>query len=255
MKFLLKLPVVNKLIYKKIYNKLMDAFGGKVREMPVGGAAISKPVDEILHKIGIPYTVGYGMTECGPLIGYCKWYDFVPTSCGRIVDDMEIRVDSEDPQKIVGELQVRGANVMMGYYKNPEATKAVFPEDGRLRTGDLGIIDKDGNIFIKGRSKCMILTSNGQNIYPEEIESRLNDMPQVNESLIVQRDRKLVAIVSLTDTVGVEPDVQVDTLLEHVRTELNKSLPNYCKVSKVEVVNGGDFVHTPKHSIKRCLYK
>jgi long-chain acyl-CoA synthetase len=195
------------------------------------------------------------MTECAPLIGYAPWQTFKLGSCGRIVTNMEVRIDSSNPHKQVGEIQVKGQNVMLGYYKNPEATAAAFTEDGYLRTGDLGIIDKQGNIFIKGRSKCMILSPNGQNIYPEEIESKLNSFPGVGESLIVSRGHTLVALVALTaedQKKGVTEELKAQ--LEQNRIELNKLMPAYSKISSVEIVEEG-FEHTPKQSIKRFMYK
>ncbi len=252
-KVLTAIPGVNRIIYNVIRKKVMAAFGGKVKDIIIGGAAFSAPVEEVLRKVHIPYTVGYGMTECAPIIGYEPCSTFVKGSCGKIVDNMEIRVASSDPQNIVGELQVHGANVMAGYYKNDEATKEAFTEDGWLRTGDLGIVDRHGNIFIRGRSKCMILTANGQNIYPEEIESILNSMPYITESIIVGRDKNLVAIVSI-DQKALEADGKnLEETLEATRRNLNTQLPAYSHIAKMELVSG-EFVHTPKKSIKRCLY-
>ena len=198
MRILTSIPIVKNLIYGKVRATLLKTFGGNLRSIVLGGAAISFPVEKVMRKIRLPYTVGYGMTECAPLIGYSPWESFRLGSCGRAVDNVFVRIDSKDPENIVGEIQVQGDNVMQGYFKNPEATAATFTEDGYLRTGDLGIIDRDGNIFIKGRSKCMILSPNGQNIYPEEIESKLNSMPHVGESLVVERKGGLVALVALT---------------------------------------------------------
>lgn len=249
------IPLVDRVIYGQIHKKLLNAFGGNIREIDIGGAAISRPVEAILRKAGIPYTVGYGMTECAPLIGYSTPPRFVAGSCGRAVDGCQVRVDSTNGQKVVGELQVKGDNVMMGYYKNPESTNAAFTADGWLRTGDLGIIDKDGNIFIKGRSKCMILTSNGQNIYPEEIEDILKDMPYVNECLVIERNKQLIAIVA--PVVEANSSMKSEDLLpimENNRLELNKLMPAYSKIQHIELLEKG-FEHTPKHSIKRHLYK
>lgn len=254
MRVLTSIPGVSNIIYGKVRKTLLTTFGGNLRSIVLGGAAISLPVEKVMRKIRLPYTVGYGMTECAPLIGYSPWETFRLGSCGRAVDNVIVRIDSDDPANKVGEIQVHGENVMQGYYKNPEATAATFTEDGYLRTGDLGIIDKDGNIFIKGRSKCMILSPNGQNIYPEEIESKLNSMPHVGESLVVERKGGLVALVALT------PDDQKDgnreelaALLEQNRVLLNKSLPAYSKIMKIEILEQG-FEHTPKQSIKRFLY-
>ena len=255
LKILTAIPGINKLIYAKVRKQLLNVFGGNIQSIVIGGAAISRPVEKIMRKIRLPYTVGYGMTECAPLIGYEPWQTFRLGSCGRVVTNMEVRIDSDNPHKTVGEIQVKGANVMLGYYKNPEATAATFTEDGYLRTGDLGIIDKKGNIFIKGRSKCMILSPNGQNIYPEEIESKLNAMPRVGESLIVDRGHILVALVAMTpedQKAGVTDELKAQ--LEENRIELNKMMPAYSKISSVEIVEQG-FEHTPKQSIKRFLYK
>ena len=255
LKILTAIPGVNKLIYAKVRKQLLNVFGGNLRSIVIGGAAISRPVEEVMRKIKLPYTVGYGMTECAPLIGYSPWQSFRLGSCGRAVTNVEVRIDSEDPRKVVGEIQVKGENVMQGYYKNPEATEAAFTEDGYLRTGDLGIIDKQGNIFIKGRSKCMILSPNGQNIYPEEIESKLNAMPRVGESLIVDRGHLLVALVAMTaedQKVGVTEELKAQ--MEQNRIELNNMMPAYSKISKIEIMEQG-FEHTPKQSIKRFLYK
>ena len=253
MKVLTKIPVLKSVIYKKIREQIMAAFGGNVCMVVMGGAALSPKVEKVLRAAQIPYTVGYGMTECAPLVAYERWDSFKPGSCGRIVTHNEIRVDSKDPQRTVGELQVRGANVMIGYYKNEEATTAVFTEDGWLRTGDLGVIDAAGNIFIRGRSKCMILSSNGQNIYPEEIEAKLNTMPYVAESLIVEREKRLVALVAPHEEQLKGATEPVEVLLEETRKMTNAELPMYSQIAQIEIVEGG-FVHTPKHSIKRHLY-
>ena len=255
MRVLTSIPGVKNIIYGKVYKQLMGVFGGKIRSIVVGGAAISRPVENVMKAVKLPYTVGYGMTECAPLIGYSPWDTFRLGSCGRAVDNVEVRIDSEDPTKIVGEIQVKGENVMQGYFKNPEATAAAFTEDGYLRTGDLGIIDKQGNIFIKGRSKCMILSPNGQNIYPEEIESKLNSMPHVAESLVVDRGHVLVAIVALSPEDQKSGNMEeLKQIMEQNREELNKAMPAYSKISKIEIIEEG-FEHTPKQSIKRFLYK
>lgn len=248
------IPGINRLIYNKVRKQLLATFGGNIREIIAGGAAISLPVEKIMKRVRLPYTVGYGMTECGPLIGYSCWDSFRLGSCGRAVDKVEVRIDSTDPHKVVGEIQVRGANVMQGYYKNEEATAAAFTKDGFLRTGDLGIIDRHGNIFIKGRSKCMILTANGQNIYPEEIESRLNSMEYIAESLIVERNKHLVALVALTPDGADLQAEEAKHIVEEHRVELNQHMPAYSQVVSVEILTEG-FEHTPKQSIKRFLYK
>ncbi|MBQ8581013.1 MAG: AMP-binding protein [Alistipes sp.] len=253
MRVLTSIPVLKNVIYKKIREQIMSAFGGNVCMIVMGGAALSKSVEKVLRAAKIPYTVGYGMTECAPLVAYKHWTTFVSGSCGCCVDCAEIRVDSSDPQQVVGELQVKGANVMMGYYKNEEATKEAFTADGWLRTGDLGVIDAGGNIFIRGRSKCMILSSNGQNIYPEEIEAKLNTMPYVGESLIVEREKRLVALVTPHEEQMKTATEPVEELMEQARKMANAELPAYSQIAKIELVEGG-FVHTPKHSIKRHLY-
>ena len=253
MRVLTAIPGLKSVIYKKIRTQIMNAFGGNACMIVMGGAALSKEVEKIMRASKMPYTVGYGMTECAPLVAYQHWTTFKPGSCGRIVTLNDIRVDSSDPQKVVGELQVRGANVMLGYYKNEEATAAAFTEDGWLRTGDLGVIDAQGNIFIRGRSKCMILSANGQNIYPEEIEAKLNTMPYVGESLIVERDKRLVALVAPHEEQLKGATEPVEVLLEQTRQLANAELPKYSQIAQIEIVEGG-FVHTPKHSIKRHLY-
>ncbi len=253
MRVLTKIPLLKNVIYKKIREQIMKAFGGNVCMIVMGGAALNPTVEKVLRAAKLPYTVGYGMTECAPLVAYRHWTTFKPGSCGCIVTNNEIRVDSSDPQRVVGELQVRGANVMIGYYKNEEATSAAFTEDGWLRTGDLGVVDAAGNVFIRGRSKCMILSSNGQNIYPEEIEAKLNTLPYVAESLIVEREKLLVALVAPHEEQLKGATEPVEVLLEQTRKLANAELPMYSQIAKIEVVEGG-FVHTPKHSIKRCLY-
>ena len=247
-------PGLDKLIYRKIRKQLLATFGGNLRSIILGGAALNPTIEKIMRKVKLPYTVGYGMTECAPLLSYAAWNTFKMGSCGRAVDGLDLRIDSDNPQKIVGEIQAKGPNVMLGYYKNEEATRAAFTEDGYLRTGDLGIIDKNGNIFIRGRSKCMILTSSGQNIYPEEVEALLNTLPHVAESLVVERDKRLVALVSLSaDDLSLEESA-IKVELERTRVEANQLLPAYSQITSIEIVREG-FAHTPKHSIKRFLYK
>lgn len=257
MKMLLAIPGVNKLVYKKIRQKLIDALGGNFRQIIIGGAAMNAEAEEFLCKIKFPLTIGYGMTECAPLISYSHYYEFIPTSCGKILDNiMEVRIDSEDPYNKVGEIQVRGENVMMGYYKNESATKEVFTEDGWLKTGDLGTINKENHIFIKGRSKTMLLSSNGQNIFPEEIESKMNNYPYIAESLIVQRDSKLVALIypdyEALDKNNI-PKEQVDEIMKGCIKNLNTMLSNYEKVACFEITET-EFEKTPKKSVKRFLY-
>ena len=252
MRILTSIPILKNIIYGKVRKTLLTTFGGNLRSIVLGGAAISLPVEKVMRKVRLPYTVGYGMTECAPLIGYSPWESFKLGSCGRAVDNVEVRIDSDDAAKKVGEIQVKGDNVMQGYYKNPEATAATFTADGYLRTGDLGIIDKQGNIFIKGRSKCMILSPNGQNIYPEEIESILNSMPHVGESLIVERKGGLVGLVALQADEKCSAE-ELKEIMEQNRQELNTRMPAYSKITAIEIIEGG-FEHTPKQSIKRFLY-
>lgn len=249
-------PGINRLIHRKVYDQLMTAFGGQLRYLIIGGAALNREVEKCLKTIKFPFTVGYGMTECGPLISYEHWHNFKLRSCGKAVDRVELRIDSDDPQRKVGEILVHGDNVMLGYYKNEEATKAVFTDDGWMRTGDLGIIDKEGNLMIRGRSKSMILGPSGQNIYPEEIEGKVNNMPYVIESVVVDREGKLVALVFAdTDKMAKElPDVPAHDVMEEMRVRVNRLLPTFCRLSAVELVDK-EFAKTPKRSIKRYLYK
>lgn len=257
LKFFLHVPIVNSFIYKKIGVKVMDAFGGNVRHFIMGGAALNPEVEKVFRRIRLPYMVGYGMTEAAPLLAYEDWRKYVPGSCGKAVVCAEVRIDSEDPQHIAGEILARGTNICSGYFKNPEASENAFTEDGFLRTGDLGIMDKDGNIFIKGRSKNMILSANGQNIYPEEVEAVINSQDFVAESVVVDRSSKLVALVYLDDAAikkaGLDEEA-VSDIPETVRVNSNRVLPMYSQITKVEVVTE-PFIKTPKMSIKRFLYK
>ncbi len=255
MRVLTSIPIIRGRIYKAVRRKVMTAFGGNMEHIIVGGAAINSSIEQLMKKIKIPFTVGYGMTECAPLIGYEDWFNFVPHSCGKPVSCTEVRIDSEDPQTIVGEIQVRGDNVMLGYYNDPEATKAAFTNDKWMRTGDLGLLDADRNIFIKGRMKNMILTSNGQNIYPEEIEEILNAMPNVNDSIAIGRNGRIIAIVSVAndDKHPLSVD-EIKTVMKHNLIALNAKLPAYGQVAEIELIEG-DFERTPKNSIKRFLYK
>ena len=254
MRLLTHTPGFSKMLYSKIRKQLLATFGGNLRSIILGGAALNPSIEKIMRKVKLPYTVGYGMTECAPLLSYAHWKQFKAGSCGRSVDGLELRIDSDNPQKKVGEIQAKGPNVMIGYYKNEEATRAAFTEDGFLRTGDLGIIDKKGNVFIRGRSKCMILTANGQNIYPEELEALLNTMPHVAESLVVERDKRLVALVALSAEDLERDEATVKAELDEVRQETNMLLPAYSQISSVEIIREG-FAHTPKQSIKRFLYQ
>lgn len=256
MKVLLRIPGINSLIYSKIRKSLIDSLGGNFREVIIGGAALGKDIEAFFYKIKFPFTVGYGMTECAPLISYDYHYDFVPTSCGTVLKNiMEARIDSPDPENVPGEIQVRGENVMKGYYKNPEATKAAFTEDGWLKTGDSGVL-KNNKLFIKGRIKTMILGASGQNIYPEEIESKLNNLPYIAESLIIEREHKLVALVYPDFVAMGEDGVSNDDLPEIMNNNkgvLNKQVANYEKINIIEIVSK-EFEKTPKKSIKRFLY-
>lgn len=255
MRIATSIPIVKDAIYGAVRRKVMAAFGGKMKHIIIGGAAVNSSIETVMKKVGIPYTVGYGMTECGPLIGYEDWYNFAMRSCGKPVDGMKVRIDSNDPQNEVGEIQVRGDNVMTGYYKNEEATKAAFTADGWMRTGDLGLLDKDGNIYIKGRSKNMILTANGQNIYPEEVEELLNAMPHIKESIVIERNKHIVAIVSAeVDAANPLSREQLDEAMKSNLAALNRELPSYCQITGIEILDG-DFERTPKNSIKRYLYK
>lgn len=255
MRWTLAVPFLDSFIYSKIRKKLVDAFGGEFEEVIVGGAPLNHEVEDFLHKIKFPFTVGYGMTECGPLISYTPWREFEPGSSGRTLPTMETRIISPDPENVPGEICVRGSNVMKGYYKNPVATEDVF-RDGWLLTGDMGTRSADGTLFLKGRSKTMILTASGQNIYPEEIEAKLNNMPFVAESLIVERDGKLVGLVypdfDALDRFDVSYN-DMDSTMENVRQELNKLVAPYERIAKI-VLMPNEFEKTPKRSIKRFLY-
>lgn len=256
-RFATHIPLLNKLIYKKIGIRFQEAFGGKVKNFIMGGAPLNPEVEKFFKRIRLPYMVGYGMTEACPLLAYEDPSRFVMGSCGKAVDCAEVRIDSEDPQHIAGEIQARGRNICLGYFKNPEASANAFTDDGFLRTGDLGIMDSKGNIFIKGRSKSMILSANGQNIYPEELESIINSMDYVAESIVVDRASKLVAMVYLDEAAikkdGLDAEAVAD-IPEQVRVCSNRQLPMYSQLTKVEVVTA-PFEKTPKMSIKRFLYK
>ena len=254
MKVLTSIPGVNQLIFKKIRNTLLTAFGGNVREIVMGGAALNPDVEKWFKKFKLPFTVGYGMTEAAPLLAYEDWWEFVPKSCGKGIDAVEVRIDSEDPYNKVGEIQAKGISLMSGYYKNEEATKASFTEDGWMRTGDLGLLDKKGNIFIKGRSKNMILSANGQNIYPEEIEAVLNNQDFVVESVVVDRGASLVGLVYVDKEKLAEAGLSLDDHVVTIKNEVNRSMPSYSKLSKIEVMDQ-PFEKTPKMSIKRFMYK
>lgn len=254
MKILTRTPIIKGIIFRKIGNTVMTLMGGNLTQIIMGGAALNSTVEALLHKCGIPYTVGYGMTECAPLISYAPSQTYAQYSCGRPVDRMKVRIDSEDPHHKTGEIQVKGDNVMVGYYKNEEATKAAFTADGWLRSGDLGLMDTHGNIFIKGRSKCMILSSSGQNIYPEEIEAILSAMPLVSDSIVIDRAGKLVGIVALMPDAEKMTKEQIEDQMNRNLVDLNKRLPGYSRLIRIETISG-DFERTPKKSIKRFLYK
>lgn len=257
MKLLLNMPVVSKKVNQKICEEVKNAFGGRFYEIIVGGAAFNQEIEHFLHKINFPYTVGYGTTECAPIIAYSDYKTFVPGSCGRAVVHMQVEIESSDPQNIPGEIIVKGLNVMLGYYKNEEATNQVLDSNGWYHTGDLGIMDKDGNIFIKGRSKNMLLGSNGQNIYPEEIEDKLNSLALVGESIVFQREEKLVALVhpdmEEAESMGFSMDDIQKVMAQNLQT-LNDMMPGYSKVSDI-ILHEEEFEKTPKKSIKRYLYK
>ena len=257
MRLLLNMPVVNKKVKQMICEQVYNAFGGKAYEIIIGGAALNQEVEDFLKSIDFPFTVGYGTTECAPLISYRDYREFVPKSCGRAINNMEARVDSPDPRNVPGEILVRGMNVMLGYYKNEEATREVIDSEGWYHTGDLGLIDADGNIFIKGRSKNMLLSANGQNIYPEEIEDKLNSMAMVSESIIVQKDDHLVALVypdmDEAENLGFT-DEDLENIMEQNRQNLNAQLPAFSKISAVRI-RKEEFEKTPKKSIKRYLYR
>ena len=250
MKGLLSIPGIDKLIYKTVCKKVKAAFGGRVRCFIMGGAPLKPEVERCFRKMRLPYMVGYGMTEACPLLGWEWWTDFVPGSCGKAVH--EIRIDSEDPAHVAGEIQARGANLTIGYYKNPEANEAAFTEDGWFRTGDRGIVDEEGNIFIRGRIKSMILSSSGQNIYPEELEAVLSTCPYVSESLVLDRGGKIVALVYADIPEGMDAEARY-SVPETIRVAANKALPTYSQIVKVELVEK-PFEKTPKMSIKRYLY-
>ena len=257
MRLLLNMPVINKKVNQKIKEQVAAAFGGEFYEIIIGGAAFNREVEAFLTRIDLPFTVGYGATECAPIITYADYKDFVPTSCGKAVVHMEVKIDSHDPQNVPGEILARGLNVMLGYYKNEEATRETLDKDGWYHTGDLGLMDAEGNVFIKGRSKNMLLGSNGQNIYPEEIEDKLNSMTMVTESVVVQDGDKLVGLVfpdfDEAKNLGLNNDDLVN-LMEQNRQQLNAILPAYSKLSSIEI-HAEEFEKTPKKSIKRFKYQ
>jgi len=247
-------PGISWAIRHKVYQALMQAFGGKLQFLIIGGAALNEDVERCLRQIRFPYTCGYGMTECAPLVCYEVWKKYKFKSCGKVIDRTELKVDSENPKKTPGEILVRGAGVMRGYYKNLQATDNAFTDDGWLRTGDIGVIDRKGNVFLRGRSKNMILGASGQNIYPEEIEDKLNSLEGVVESVVIEREGKLVGLV-FPEMQQIEDNIaQIEQLMQENLQKLNKLLPGYSKVSDIEIVEK-EFEKTPKKSIKRFLYK
>ena len=257
MQLLLRTPIINKKIQHKICEQVKLAFGGQFYEIIIGGAAFNQEIEKFLKMIDFPYTVGYGATECAPIITYSDYQTFVPGSCGRAVVNMEVKIDSPDPENIPGEILARGYNVMLGYYKNEEITAQTLDKDGWYHSGDLGTMDSEGNVFIKGRSKNMLLSSNGQNIYPEEIEDKLNSMAMVVESLIVQRDCKLVGLVfpdyEEAKNLNMTKD-ELKEIMEQNRIQLNTEMPSYSKITEIELYDE-EFAKTAKKSIKRYLYK
>ena len=257
MRVLLRLPVIEQKVRNKIHDSLVEVFGGKFCEVIIGGAPFNREAEAFFKKIGFPYTVGYGMTECGPIITYAGWRVNKTYSCGYAAPRMEVRIDSPDPLNVTGEIQCRGDNVVLGYYKDPEATAAAFTEDGWMKTGDMGTMDKEGFVFIKGRNKTMVLGPSGQNIYPEEIEGMLNNMQYVAESLVIEKDGKLVALVYPNVESVAEAQLS-EQKLEEIMNEnlrlLNEELPNYSKVYRIQIFPE-EFEKTPKKSIKRYLYQ
>ena len=257
MKWALNIPLLDTQIYNQIRKRLIDALGGRFKEIIIGGAAMDKEVEEFFYKIKFPFTIGYGMTECGPIICYEDWRRFKPGSCGKAVPRMDVKVLSSDPENIVGEIVCKGPNVMLGYYKNEEATQEVIDKDGWLHTGDLALMDAEGNVTIKGRSKNLLLSASGQNIYPEEIEDKLNNLPYVAESIIVQQNEKLVGLVypDFDDAFahGLKNE-DIEQIMEENRVALNDTLPAYSQISKMKIYPE-EFEKTPKKSIKRYLYQ
>lgn len=256
MKVLLAIPGINRILYKKIREKLEESFGGRFHEIVIGGAALNSEAEIFFRKIGLRFTVGYGMTECGPLISYASHDTTKLGASGRPVDTLEVTIDSTDPQKIMGEIILRGENVMLGYYKNEKATKEIIDEKGWMHTGDLGLMDRDKNIFIKGRSKTMLLGSSGKNIFPEEIEAVINNMDYISESLVIEEDDKLIALVFPDSEMMKRDDIREDQLpeiLEKTRKEINERLPDYMAVNRFRL-HSEEFAKTPKRSIKRFLY-
>ena len=257
LKFLMKVPGLDQIVLNKVKTELINAFGGEFYEVIIGGAAFNKEVEAFFKRMGFPFTVGYGMTECAPIITYDDWKEEKLYSCGKAAPNMEVRIASANPSEIPGEIQVKGANVFLGYYKNEAATSEVFTEDGWFRTGDMGILDNEGSLFIKGRTKCMILGPSGQNIYPEEVETALNSQPYVVDSLVIEDDGGLTALIYPDFQQGAKDGMEQRAFVNYIKDmlpEWNKELPNYAKLKKIEVMSE-DFERTPKKSIKRYLYQ
>jgi long-chain acyl-CoA synthetase len=254
MRLLLQMPVISKKVRQMICQEVLKAFGGRMYEVIIGGAALNQEVEQFLKRIEFPYTVGYGATECAPIICYADWHNFAQGSCGRAALHMEVKIDSPDPRHIPGEILARGLNVMLGYYKNEEATHQALDKDGWYHTGDLGTIDGLGNIFIRGRIKNMLLGASGQNIYPEEIEDKFNSMPMVSESVVIQQGDKLVALVYPDHDEQMNfTREELEDIMEQNRKDLNEQLPAYSRISAIRL-HDEEFQKTPKKSIKRYLY-
>ena len=257
MKWALNIPLLDTQIYNQIRKRLIDALGGRFKEIIIGGAAMDKEVEEFFYKIKFPFTIGYGMTECGPLISYAPWDEFVLGSSGKILDIMEARIYKETPEAETGEIQVRGENVMVGYYKNQEATQEVFTQDGWLRTGDLGSMDSNGNIFIRGRLKTMILSSSGQNIFPEELETKLNNLPFILESIVIERNKKLIALVyadyEALDSLGLNTPDNLKTIMDENLKNLNANVSRL-RENQQDTTLSYRIRENTKRSIKRYLY-
>ena len=256
MRLLMSMPMISKKVREKICAQVVNAFGGRFEEVIIGGAAFNQEVEQFLYVIGFRYTVGYGATECAPIICYEDWRKFVPGSCGKAALHMEVKIDSHDPENVPGEILARGLNVMLGYYKNEEATRETLDDEGWYHTGDLGTMDRDGNVFIKGRSKNMLLGANGQNIYPEEIEDKLNSLAMIVESIVIQKDDKLIGLVfpdfDEAKSMGFSNE-DLEKIMEENRQQLNSTLPAYCKISAIRI-HQEEFAKTPKKIIKRYLY-
>jgi len=257
MRMLMHMPVVSKKVNEKICEQVTNAFGGNFYEVIIGGAAFNKEVETFLHKIGFRYTVGYGATECAPIICYADYKEFVPGSCGKAALHMQVRINSSDPENIPGEILCKGPNVLLGYYKNEQATREAIDSDGWFHTGDLGLMDAEGNVFIKGRSKTMLLSANGQNVYPEEVEDQLNSMPMVTESVMIQEGDKFIGLVypdfDEVKAMGFTRE-DLENIMEQNRKDLNVVLPAYCRLAEIRI-HEEEFEKTPKKSIKRFLYQ